>query len=86
MIKWKNVSSKRNDNSGIWQAHFGKYRLTVHKHIYYPPERWLVSTHPDLFTTVLLDAKDLEGAKKEAVVMLKVALEQVLDSIKEELA
>jgi len=81
MPKWKD-KKRRFDNPEIESAEtrLGSFRLTVHRHIHYPPDTWLASCGY-LFSQVELASKDLEQAKIQAVAKLQVILETALADI-----
>jgi len=86
MIQWKDVSSwsrTETDRSEpkSWEAKIGVFRLTVHRHIHYPPDTWLASCQPDVFDKLELRSKKIDEAKGEAVAKLKVICADALKAI-----
>jgi hypothetical protein len=88
--QWEDVSSfSQNDKERIpncFAIRFGdrSLKLTVHRHIHYKPDQWLASCQPDLFRQKLLESKDIEEAKVEALHRLKAMLTEItgdLDSL-----
>lgn len=75
MAKWKDATSYSRDDKEriprVWKINFGKFTLTVHRHIYYDPKMWLASS--DLFEHREM-GEDLEEAKKKAIELLKSKL------------
>ena len=80
MITWNDISSwsrTETDRSQpkTWEAKIGVFRLLVHRHIHYPPDTWLATCHPDLFSHFELASKDIELAKRQAVDKLRACCE-----------
>lgn len=83
MPDWKD--KKRNytsDEIVSSEIRFGKFRLTVHRHIHYPPDVWLASC-TDLFSQIELASKELNEAKCQAKAKVQVILEDALKDILE---
>lgn len=81
MPDWKD-KKKRYDSDEIISSeiNFGRFRLSVHRHIYYPPDTWLTSC-PGLFSQVELASKDLSEAKCQAKANVQVILEDAIKAI-----
>jgi hypothetical protein len=62
------------------EARFGGYRLTVHRHIDYPPDVWLASC-TIFFNKCVMQSKDLDGAKKEAMDKLRKMLKKTIEDL-----
>lgn len=58
----------------------GNFKITVHRHIHWSPDMWLVSCY-GLFDNKELASKDLEQAKCQAAALVQVALEAALKVI-----
>ena len=88
MIYWRDASSwyRGEDRSEpkLWEAKIGMFTLRVHRHIHYPPDMWLASCHPDLFSQLELASKDAELAKREAVDRLRACCKSALNEMDEE--
>ena len=85
-VHWKDVSSWSRDEKDrsqpkAWEAQIGMFRLTVHRHIYYPPDTWLASCRPDVFDKLELRSKGVFEAKCEAVAKLRAICEDALKAI-----
>jgi len=86
MIVWNDVSSwsrTETDRSQpkTWQAKVGVFRLLVHRHVHYPPDIWLATCHPDLFSQVELESKNADDAKLEAVKKLRACCEDAIEAM-----
>lgn len=53
-----------------WEANIAGVRLTVTRHIFYPDDSWVVASAPSIIETQVLQSKDIEEAKDEAVELL----------------
>lgn len=86
-IEWTDTTSfsqgEKNRTPRVWTTRLGPFRLTVHRHIHYPKEQWLMSTAQMLFDCEQLASPDIEEAKCQAVAMLQAACQQVIDEIGE---
>lgn len=82
MSKWKNKGKGYGDNSTIQGSDisFGQFRLSIHRHISYPKDKWL-ATCGYLFSCRELSSKDLEQAKIQAKSLLQCILQNALDKI-----
>lgn len=80
MAKWKDKIKA----SELYEADlfFGEFRLTIHRHVYHPPNVWLASCH-GLFSQSVLKSIDPEDAKIEAVKLVRAVLEHALEDISE---
>jgi hypothetical protein len=82
-MPWKD-KKKRYDSDEIESSeiNLGCFRLTVHRHIHYPPDVWLASC-TNLFSQIELASKDLDEAKCQAKAKVQVLLENALKDILE---
>lgn len=55
-------------------------RVTVHRHRHYDPDVWLLSCHP-FFDCKVLNNKELEEAKAEAIELVRSRLLLMLNSL-----
>lgn len=86
MIKWNDTSSwsknaTERSQPKEWTALVGIFRLVVHRHIHYPPDVWLASCHPKVFTRRELASQDVDEAKNQALAILKAVCEEALYSM-----
>jgi predicted ATPase len=85
MVKWKDTSSfnryEKDRTPREWTAKVGVFHLTVHRHIHYEPDVWLLSTVPDLFERRELDSKDIEEAKTQSLALVRAACQLTIDAI-----
>lgn len=66
-----------------WQTRIGtgahQIRISVHRHIDYPPDTWLVSVYGLIdIDRRMLAAKDVEGAQGEALELMRTILAGLL--------
>jgi hypothetical protein len=80
MAKWND----KNRNGVVVEStvQLGRFKLSVHRHIFYEPDQWLASSY-GLFESKLLTSTDFEQAKAQAQNVLKQHLEQVLAELNE---
>lgn len=78
---WKDAPDGRSS-----EMDFGSFRLVVHHHIDYPPERWLLTVHGNVVVDKKMMGtiiKTLDEAKNTAIIrlfcILHSALEKVMD-------
>lgn len=86
MVTWTDTSSwsrgeKDRSQPKQYTANIGAFRLTVHRHIHYPPCVWLATCHPDVMLHVELAASDAGEAKCQAVAMLQAICQEAIDEI-----
>ena len=67
-MEWQIIKREQNDEPREVVLTTPSIQITVHRHIHFKPDLWLVTTRGDvrLNCAVLLHS-DLEGAKKEAI-------------------
>jgi hypothetical protein len=77
MVTWKDVSSfSQSDKERIpncFRATGGGVVVTIHRHIHYAKDDWLMTCEP-WFHPRVLDSKDTEDAKAEAAQKVTAAL------------
>src|SRR5688572_8815474 len=56
-------------------------RIAVHHHRDHPPETWLLSTQPATHRQFVLQAKDLDAAKIEAIAILRQWVSAIDDAL-----
>lgn len=70
-MKWKDTSSySQTDKVRIpncWDIQVGAFCVTVHHHIHYPKDTWLVSCRGLDVSQVPLNSKDISQAQPEAL-------------------
>lgn len=83
MPDWKD-KKKRYDSDEIESSeiNLGRFRLSVHRHIYRPPDVWLASC-TGLFSQIELASKDLSEAKCQAKAKVQVILEDAIKAVLE---
>jgi hypothetical protein len=73
-VEFKDVTSHsqgtKDRTPRTWEAKIGCVRLTVTRHIHYAPDEWIARSHPSIIDMELLQSKDIEEAKDEAVELL----------------
>jgi hypothetical protein len=77
---WKDASSYSKSDTdrspNCWVAKAGNLRLTLHRHIHYPKDTWLLSCAPFFDKRVLL-SKDIVEAKSEALSLVRPEIQKV---------
>ena len=85
MIEWKDTSSwSRGDvdrTPKSWTAEIGRFRLVVHRHRSYEPDKWLATCYPGVFSEFELASKDVDEAKCQAVAKLQAVCSDVIREI-----
>ena len=84
MAKWKD-RMKSWDPPKVEESsvRFGRFKLSVHRHIHYPKDTWLASC-AYLFDRHELTSKDIVEAKCQAKAYLQTTLKNALDEIEKE--
>ena len=82
-MEWKDTSSySKSDKERIptsWCFYAGEIRISVHRHIYYDEDTWLLSCDP-FFNKYELPHKDIEKAKRTALDLVATKL-RIVNSI-----
>lgn len=52
--------------------------IVVHRSPYYPPDMWLLTTYPEIFSQHPLNSSDVAVAKEEALKLVREHLESML--------
>lgn len=85
-MHWKDVSSfSRGDKDRTpkaWSFEAGKLKISVHRHIHYPPETWLATCEP-FFSNKELTEENEASAKAEALNSIQTLLENAINDIKD---
>ena len=85
-MKWKDTTSySREDKERIpviWLCSAGDISVCVHRHIYYPPDQWLLTCRP-FFDKYELPDKNIDDVKKTALGMVAVKLRRAALKIKD---
>lgn len=89
-IEWKDASSwSKSDHAEVratpktWSAIFGDLRVTVTRHIAYPPDIWILQCHDIGLPESCLLAVTADQAKAEAIRGIERRCEMVLRAIRE---
>ena len=82
MANWEDETSySRGDKERVprtWTCRLGGHlRVTVTRHIHYPPDDWLLFCLP-FFDGRVLKAKDIKQAKCEALLLVKEKLREAM--------
>jgi len=84
MIEWKDETmysqGEKERVPRVWSTRAGKFRISVHRHIHYPPSQWLLSCE-GLFRNVALRPEDIDKAKSQAIAKMQVELERAMNEI-----
>ena len=85
MSKWKDNKRGWGEDAIIKgsEIRFGWFKLSVHRHIDYPKDKWLASC-AYIFNCRELASKDLRQAKAQAKAALQCILQDALDEILED--
>lgn len=84
-IEFKDTTSYSRDEKDrtprTWQAHIGKFSITVTRHINYDPDVWIAMTSPDILDKKVLKSKDIEDAKKEAIDLFREGCQKIIEAL-----
>lgn len=79
MPEWKDTSTFSQGDKvrtpNCWRISGGGVTIILHRHIHYEKDDWLMSCEP-WFTTRMLQSKDVDDAKAEALQKVKTALSE----------
>jgi len=75
MAKWKNSHNREESKITL-----GRFILHIHRHIHYPKDQWLASSH-GIFSCRELTMRTLSGAKKEAIEIIKMYLQDAINDM-----
>ena len=64
-----------------WVANAGIFKLTVHRHIHYPPTAWLLSCDDVQLKCRELSATDIDAAKQEAIEIVRKRLIEAIEAM-----
>jgi hypothetical protein len=74
MIKFKDITSHphgaKDRTPKSWEAEIGCVRLRVTRHIHYGADQWIATSVPYILDMELLQSKDIDEAKAEAIALL----------------
>lgn len=84
-VIWQDQSSYSRDNKeripNVWVARTNGLKISVvYNHIYYP-DRWVVTCNP-FFDTELLKNISMEDARNEALIKVRICLEDALKGLR----
>jgi hypothetical protein len=81
---WRDETTYSRDdkdrNPSIWNLYAGNLKITVHRHIHYAPDIWLLSCS-DFYDKYELPDKDVEKAKKRAISLVSEKVEKMYEII-----
>jgi hypothetical protein len=80
-VTW-NAIRKRDGEVTVWESEGTAVRISVHQHIAYPKDAWLLTCRNAPFDCHQLKAKDIDAAKREAVSLVRKWLRSMLDELK----
>lgn len=81
MTQWKDEKKRYgSDEISSSKRKLGRFKLSIHRHIDYPPDAWLATCY-GVFDRVELKPKDLTLAKGQATAMVQVVLEDAIKDI-----
>ena len=86
-IEWKDVTtwSRSDIDRSIpktWELRFGCFRLSVSRHIHYPPTSWVASCQ-GMFQDIEMGAKDINEAKYEALRLVAIKLRGAVEDLRQ---
>lgn len=88
MIEWQDKTGWSQKDSEetkrtprTWRATVGPFKLTVTRHVHYEPDQWIMTCKP-LFEHVIADSKEIEEAKKQAVLMVQEDIFSIAKKLK----
>ena len=87
-MKWKDTTSYSQGEraKGVppssWGTTVAWLRISIHRHIHYEKDQWLLSTRPGIFDLHLLDSKEVEDAQKEAIKVIRKKLDVATKAFK----
>ena len=86
--EWEEVTTfSRGDKERIpriWELNADKLTITVHRHIHYLEDQWLLTCRP-FYDCFELQCEDIDDAKFEALNIMLCELRHVYDAIYEEI-
>jgi hypothetical protein len=87
-VQWKDVTSySRDDKERIpssFETRAGDLRITVTRHIHYPPDVWLLSVAEySRLNLIELRSRDLADAQAEALTLVRTRLHEALAAMGE---
>jgi hypothetical protein len=78
-VAFRIISSHSDIIPKTWEASIGLgIRLVVTRHIDYEPDAWIARSQPSILDMVVLQSKDIEEAKAEAVELLVSRCKQII--------
>lgn len=78
--EWKDTTRQRGKSGMEWTLQFATFNVVVHHHIYYG-DKWLVSCLKIGLDQHVLESKDIEDAKKEALGVVMAHLAKSIDDL-----
>lgn len=87
-VDWKDETSySQNDKEripSVWRCQIGLARISVHRHMHYEPDQWLLTAHGILsIERHLLKNKDLFRAQIEALRTVLKALKPIVTDLED---
>lgn len=80
---WKNTSRygqgatpEKRATPNSFEIRHGDLRVTIHRHIYHPPDEWLMSCHDINVSGRVLKAKEIKKAQREALIFVRNWLQE----------
>ena len=84
MLLWKDATTysrgETDRNPRVWTANVGRLKMTVHRHIHYPKNVWLLSCDP-LFDCHQLESPEELMAKRQSAELIAGQLHKALADI-----
>lgn len=81
-IHWEEEAHCAKDGQArSWVCWIPGISITVHRHIRYSADTWLLTCRPPLFDDHVLKAGDIEKAKSEALQLVREDLRRALQAI-----
>jgi len=83
-MQWKDITSRRQGETDrtprTYQSEAGLLRVVVTRHIYHPPDVWVLNASP-FFDGKPLNSKGADEAKAEALSLVRKTLADALAAI-----
>ena len=76
-MNWKDVTTARGEKGQVWAILIGKLRISLHRHILYPPKMWFVTCYALNIEKMQLGEIPVETAKRQALVAVISRIESL---------